>query len=134
MKKDFDDWNILKKSTEIKKIVVGVHERELWWITFGLNIGVEIDGKHENYERPAIVIKKFNNDMIWILPTTSQSKDNRFHQKFSFNNQDYFAALTQIRTVSTKRLLRKSGMISKEDYSAIIKRMQYFFQVHETPQ
>src|SRR4051812_46528169 len=102
MQKDFDTWNSVKKQTDRKEIVAGVHERELWWVSFGLNIGVEMHGKHDNYERPAIVIRRFNSNMIWVLPTTSQYKNQDFHAKFMFNGQEYFAALTQIRTISTK--------------------------------
>ena len=133
MLKDFDTWNIVKKRTDQKEILVGVHERELWWVCFGLNIGVEIDGKHENYERPAIVIRKFNNDMIWVLPTTSQRKNTTFYEKFVFNGQDYYVALTQIRTISTKRLLRKSGMVSKADFNMLVERIKGFFYMYETP-
>ena len=133
MEKDFDKWNDVKKQTNKKYIIPSAHERELWWVCFGLNVGVEIDGKHENYERPAIVIKKFNNEMIWVLPTTAQDKGAKFHQKFNFGDQEFFVALTQIRTISTKRLLRKSGMISKTDFDLIIKRICVFFQTHKDP-
>ncbi len=134
MEKDFDHWNCVKKETNKKDIITGVHERELWWVSFGLNIGVEIDGKHETYERPAIVIKKFNNDMLWVLPTTSQYKSKKFHEQFLFDNQPYFVALTQIRTISTKRLLRKSGMISKTDFYKIMKRVVGYLHTYEDPQ
>ncbi len=133
MQKDFDRWNHIKKSTDLKVDYLGVNEREVWWISLGLNIGVEADGKHEEFERPVLVIKKFNRQMVWILPITSQVKDNRFHEKFLFEEQTYFIALTQIRTVSTKRFLRKSGMISREDFEIIRKRMISFLQTNESP-
>lgn len=133
MEKDFNRWNEVKKLTNIREVVVEAHERELWWVSLGLNIGVEIDGKNEKYERPVIVIKKFNNEMLWVLPTTAQIKSRKFHELFTFNQEEYFVALTQIRTISTKRLLRKSGMISKEDFSRVIKRLKEYLKMNETP-
>jgi hypothetical protein len=43
MQKDFDLWNIEKKTLHQKLEVIGVHEREIWWVSFGVNVGVEIE-------------------------------------------------------------------------------------------
>ena len=133
MDKNFDDWNALKKKTEIKRQLLDISEREIWWISFGLNVGVEIDGKHQDYERPAIIIRKFNQHMVWVLPTTSQAKNQKFHEKFSFGDKIYFAALTQIRTMSTKRFLRKAGMVPRADFEKIKKRVVEFLYTNEDP-
>lgn len=133
MQKDFDMWNKLKKITERSNKLLDIHEREIWWISFGINIGVEIDGKHQDYERPAVIIKKFNQHMVWVLPTTSQIKDLKFHEKFSFGDEVYFVALTQIRTVSTKRFLRRSGMVPKDEFEKIKERVIRFLITNENP-
>ena len=133
MQKDFDSWNRLKKVTDSKEDNIDVHEREIWWVTLGLNIGVEINGKSQEFERPVLVIKKFNRQMVWVLPTTSQTKDSKFHEKFIFENCEYFVTLTQIRTVSTKRFLRKSGMIPIKDFEIIKERIIQFLQTNESP-
>lgn len=133
MSKDFDEWSKVKKLTNDKPETFGVHEREIWWISFGVNVGVEIDGKNPNFERPALVIRKFNREMVWVLPTTLQEKDKKFHEKFSFDGRDYFVVLTQMRTISTKRFLRKIGMIPREDFERIRFRMAGFFKKDENP-
>ena len=133
MQKDFDKWNEFKKVTELRKDGFGVHEREVWWVSLGLNIGVEIDGKHGEFERPVLVIKKFNRQMVWVVPTTSQLKDLRFHEKFLFQNREYFAAVTQLRTISTKRFLRKAWTISNNDFDMIIRRIVRILQTNEDP-
>lgn len=54
--KDFDNWNILKKKTEEKNrpsILLG----DVFWCRFGINIGTEYDGKHDDFVRPVIIIK-----------------------------------------------------------------------------
>lgn len=119
MNKDFDSWNIKKKSIHTSSDVIGMHEREIWWVSLGANIGVEIDGKQITFERPILVLRKFNNQMVWVLPITSQTKDSMFYHRFTFGSVDFFVALTQIRTISTKRFLRKIGMMSNEDFMSI---------------
>ncbi len=119
MEKDFDAWNRVKKSTEQRDEALGTHEREIWWISLGVNIGVETDGKNEYFDRPVIVLRKFNRLMAWVIPTTKQVKDERFYQKFSFESSNYYAALTQMRTVSTKRFLRKVGTLKEDDFIRI---------------
>lgn len=116
MGKAFDQWNEVKKFVHAKPDNFGVHEREIWWTSFGVNIGVEIDGKHEGFERPALVLRKFNRQMVWVLPITTQGKDSRFYEKFLFGGKEYFIVLTQPRTVSTKRFVRKIGMMSQGDF------------------
>lgn len=128
MMKDFDEWNKLKKHVNAKPDNFGVHEREIWWASFGVNVGVEIDGKHKVFERPALIIRKFNRQMVWVLPTTSVSKNERFYEKFLLNSTEYFAVLTQLRTVSTKRLVRKIGMMPKSDFQRIMTRVSEFLK------
>lgn len=133
MQKDFDTWNDMKKFTDGRPDNFGVHEREIWWTSFGVNVGVEIDGKNKYFDRPALILRKFNRQMVWILPTTRQVKDEKFHEKFSFDGATYFVAITQIRTVSTKRLLRKIGMVSQEDFDRVKARVIGFLQTNEDP-
>lgn len=133
MEKDFDRWNKVKKVTDTKPDNFGVHEREIWWMSFGVNVGVEIDGKNQYFDRPALILRKFNRQMVWVLPTTQQSKDERFHEKFSFEGGTFFVALTQIRTVSTKRFLRKIGMLSQDDFSRVKARVIEFIRENENP-
>lgn len=137
MEKDFDRWNEIKKSVHAGLDHFGVHEREIWWLSVGVNVGVEIDGKHGKFERPALVLKKFNRQMAWVLPTTTRGKDARFYEKFSFGGKEYFAVLTQLHTVSTKRFIRKIGMMPQSDFARISASMARFFQEHkinESPQ
>lgn len=121
----------MKKLTDDKRVNFDVHEREIWWMSFGINVGVEIDGKNEYFDRPALVLRKFNRQMVWILPTTQQVKDERFYEKFSFGSDTFYIVLTQIRTVSTKRFLRKIGMLSQADFDKIKIRVIDFVQKNE---
>ena len=77
MEKDFDRWNEKKKYTHKREFADHVHEREVWWSALGVNIGVEIDGKHENFERPVLVVRKFNNDFVSSCLLRQGSKKRR---------------------------------------------------------
>ena len=78
MNKDFKKWHDKKTHLHDKGSRVFFHEREVWWCTLGVNVGVETDGKHASFERPALVVKKFNADMFWGLPLTSRERSGKF--------------------------------------------------------
>ena len=56
--KQFDSWNEKKKRTDGKSIAEDFffHEREVWWCAVGVNVGTEVDGKNDDFERerPAV--------------------------------------------------------------------------------
>lgn len=118
--KDFDNWNKKKKIIDQKEIPDGMffNEREIWWGSLGLNIGYEQDGKNENFERPLLIIRKFNNDIVWALPLTTIAKDNKFHYKLKSSGS--FVILSQVRLVSTKRFLRLVETINENEFNEII--------------
>ena len=126
MEKDFDKWNQEKKVVDQKVINKDLffYPREIWWCAAGLNIGVEANGKHENFERPMLIIKKFNSEMVWVVPLTTQGKDNTYYYKLEHELIKSWVIISQIKTISTKRLLRKIGSISESDFEKIIARLQ----------
>ncbi len=74
----------------------------------GKNIGFEQNGSGNNFSRPLLVIKKFNNHMFWIVPLSSKQKKLDFYFNYVDNNgQKVSAVLAQLRLVSVKRLKRK---------------------------
>lgn len=121
MEKDFDKWNEIKKNTHNKNFDEYIHEREVWWCSLGLNIGSEEDGKNELFERPVLILKKFNRDMILVIPLSSKVKDNKYYINFSYNNEESSALISQIKLISTKRLLRKIRKMDSKTYKEILK-------------
>ena len=118
------EWTKIKIRLEKKnKGKIYFHEREIWWVNLGINIGFEQDGKHKNCERPALILKKFNKNLFWILPLSSRSKDNQYYLPFKYQEKgkikNGIVILSQIRTVSNKRLLRKIGVIPKNEFNII---------------
>ncbi|MFA5888713.1 MAG: type II toxin-antitoxin system PemK/MazF family toxin [Candidatus Paceibacterota bacterium] len=120
MEKDFNSWNEEKKQTDKKEEPIIFYEREVWWCITGVNVGVEIDGKHELFLRPAVVIRKFNKNMALVVPTTNQDKNNKYYFLVSGEDEkSYNTCLSQIRSISSKRLFRKIGTVNEKDYNLL---------------
>lgn len=123
----FLSWTSLKIEKEMQNDPdFYFHEREIWWASLGVNIGFEQDGKHENFERPVLVLKKFNRFVLWIVPLTSTVKDDRHYFTIEYESKQYSVILSQLRLISSKRLLRKVRMVSKEEFTDIKNRIKGF--------
>lgn len=48
----------------------------------GQNIGFEQNGKGDNFVRPVIILKKFNKNMFFGIPLSTQIKDGKFYYYF----------------------------------------------------
>ena len=121
--KEFDKWNTSKKNTDTKVVSRDFYfyQREVWWCAVGVNMGVEVDGKHNDFERPVLVIKKFNGEMFWGVPLTTKERPQLLrveHEKGAS-----YANLAQLRVMSTKRLLRKIGMITEESFKEVLEKL-----------
>lgn len=119
MEKDFQNWCFLKKELNDKDIDIYFKKREIWWCSLGVNVGFEQDGKNNKFERPVLVLRKFNKDLLLVLPTTSQRKEGQYYYEFISNGKKYSVILSQLRAISSKRLLRKIRKISAEDFVKI---------------
>lgn len=118
--KNFDEWNELKKKLEEKEIDVVFKRGSIWWCSFGLNIGVEQDGKNEFHERPALVIRKFSKYSCLCVPLSSSNKNNPYYIKLDSSKYESYAIISQIRLVSTKRFLRKIETIDQKDLRLVL--------------
>jgi len=121
MDKDFDYWNKVKKKLHERELASGLYfkEREIWWSAIGINIGHEQDGKHNNFERPILVLKVFNRELLWALPLTSKNKDGKYYSQIFYLGESYSVILSQLRLISSRRLLRKIRTLAREDFLVI---------------
>lgn len=108
--KDFDSWNEIKKSIDAER---GGPDRfpkegEIWMSNLGKNIGFEQNGSGDNFSRPILVVKKFNNQMFWVIPLSTKQKNFDFYYNYlDPNNQRVSAILAQMKLMSIKRFKRK---------------------------
>lgn len=125
MEKDFNGWNLEKITIENRHEEILFHEREIWWCSLGINIGFDQDGKNDLFERPVLIIKKFNRDVLLALPLTRTNKTNKYYYSLAQNEEENSSViLSQIRLISSKRLLRKMRMVPGEEFQQIVKRLK----------
>jgi len=120
--KNFDEWNNTKKLLE-KNIenFLQINEKEIWWSSLGVNLGDEEDGKNSNFERPILIIKKFNNKVVWILPLSTQSGNPKYYFSLEPKETKSYVILSQLRLISIKRLRRMIRKISSKQFDEIRK-------------
>ena len=133
MTKDFQKWHVLKSKIHNHIIVPDFRERDVWWCSIGANVGVEEDGKHETFERPVLVVRKFNKEMFFGIPLTSRTKESIYHFSFSLHGQVSTAKLSQMRLWSAKRLVRRIGKVGEEQFHEIQKRIVGLFEKRNGP-
>lgn len=124
MEKDFDQWNKLKKNIDQKQAVPFCRVREIWWCSLGLNVGSEEDGKNELFERPVLILKVFNKEMIRIIPLTSKTAENPNSLMIYYQNRAGTVKISQLKTISTKRLSRKLCTLSDVQFINIINELR----------
>jgi len=79
MAKDFDRWNEAKRKIDRSHFTEFVHTREVWWCSLGVNVGTEENGNEEFFERPVLILNKFNSEMVLAIPMTTTVKRTPYH-------------------------------------------------------
>ncbi|MCX6713218.1 MAG: type II toxin-antitoxin system PemK/MazF family toxin [Candidatus Vogelbacteria bacterium] len=129
MEKDFDGWNEEKKKLEkIEPDTLPFHEREIWWCSIGINLGDEQDGKNELFERPVLILKKFNNKIAWVLPMTTRQKRGIYYYQLEHEGRIFSVILSQLRLLSIKRFRRYIRKISPHQFSLIQNKLADFIK------
>jgi mRNA-degrading endonuclease toxin of MazEF toxin-antitoxin module len=79
-----------------------VREKDLWWVSFGENVGSEINGKSDLYSRPAIILKKLAHGFFLVAPTTTKEHEGTWYTPIVYNDKKTYVCLHQIRTITTE--------------------------------
>jgi len=132
--KNFDDWNVKKQSlnNSLAKLPY-FKEREIWWLSIGVNIGYEEDGKHKDFLRPVLIMKKFNQNMFLGIPLSTKIKSNPYYIVITAQERTVSAMISQLRVFSSKRLLTRLGKLEKQYYVEIQRNVQRFFVLPPSP-
>ncbi len=94
-------------------------DREIWWCSLGLNIGYEENGKNQNFERPVLILKKYNRFILLAVPFTSKKKIGKYYHRSGYLGKNYYVILSQLRLISSKRLRRKIRILSQKEFFEI---------------
>lgn len=96
-----------------------VKERDLWWVSFGENIGSEMNGKSKLFSRPGVVVKKLSRGFYLVAPTTSRKKEGTWYVRIQQEGREIFICLHQVRTIDYRRLSTRLGVVDEEDFKKI---------------
>ncbi|MCL2869671.1 type II toxin-antitoxin system PemK/MazF family toxin [Candidatus Saccharibacteria bacterium] len=130
MKKDYDAWNKVKKTLEKREFIPEFNERDVWWCHIGTNLGFEADGKHSPFERPVLVLRKYNKELFFGLPLTSVNKNNQYYFQLTAAKVRGAVMLSQGRVLSGKRMSRKMYRLDGDIFLEIIATHEKLF--HKT--
>lgn len=120
MNKDFDAWNEEKKRINAARSQKLYKAGEVWWITFGMNIGHEQDGRAPSFNRPALIITAFNSETCLIVPLTTSPKRNRYYIAIgNIEGRKAAVNISQLRLIDTCRLNEKVCTLSRHQFSQI---------------
>ncbi|MCX6736247.1 MAG: type II toxin-antitoxin system PemK/MazF family toxin [Candidatus Parcubacteria bacterium] len=130
MKKDFQKWHARKEKLNEKENRLFFHVREIWYCSLGANVGFETDGKGEDFLRPVVIVRKFNNEIFWAVPLTKSKKPipkktEKYYFAFSFVPEvKSLAVLSQLRLVDASRLARHVGEINEAEFGELTKKLK----------
>jgi mRNA interferase MazF len=133
-KKDFDGWIEKKKQSHYRKTLPPMFkERDIWWVSVGVNVGFEEDGKNENFVRPVLVLKKFNREIFLGVPLSTKLKDNKYYVPITVTEKTVSALISQIRVFSSRRIWNKLAELDKGDYALVLEEIKKFFVLPFSP-
>lgn len=96
------------------------YEREIWWCKFGLNVGVELNGKGNGFVRPVLILKKFNKESIFAIPITTSTKRRPFSVGIGvITGKQSWALVSQGRMIDTRRMEEKITTLDIETFNKI---------------
>ena len=119
MSKKFSEWNELKIQLHNNSKEQYFKERDIFWVSIGVNIGYEQDGKGEIFSRPVLIVKKYGKNIFFGIPLSTQLKEGSFFFDFELDGQKSSALLVQARIYDAKRLENKIGKLSVEDFKRL---------------
>ena len=123
--KDYSKWHTQKTTINHDKDRPHFHEREIWFCSLGANIGFEQDGRGDEYLRPVVIVRKFNNQVCLAIPLTKNEKKGIHYFSFSYQNEFISTAiLSQVRLIDAKRLEYKSGNILESDFQQLKQKLK----------
>src|SRR5580698_4222524 len=103
MLKEFDRWNLEKQKIELNRRKP-YHEGEIWWCSFGINIGDEQEGVGQHFMRPVVILRKFNDNLFFGAALVGRKKEGEyFFSPGTIQDREATVVLSQVRTFDVKR-------------------------------
>ena len=119
MKRNYVGWYRVQADLEKKAVEQQFQAREIWWCALGANLGDEEDGKNDLFERPVLILRKYSKRLFLGLPMTSSAKRSKFYFPTLIDGVERSVMLSQGRTLSGYRLLRRIYKLNDNKFAEI---------------
>jgi mRNA interferase MazF len=116
--KNFEEWTALKVRLNEGETPT-FREREVWWCSVGVNVGYEIDGKNNLFNRPVLVLRKTSKQTFFGVPLTSKEKPAPWGIPVVLKGRTSHIILGQLRVFDAKRLNQVYGKVSDPEFEKI---------------
>ena len=91
-------WTKVKQKLDVSADNIYIRAGEIRWVSIGVNIGSEIDGKGSSFTRPCLILHVIGSSLALVIPFTSQKKANtQFYQHVQLGHFDSYLCLSQMR-------------------------------------
>ncbi len=127
MEKEFLSWHLIKKELHERKIRPFFNEMEVWFTFVGVNVGDEEDGG-DDFIRPVLIIKKFNQNLFWGISLTKTKRIGTYYLTFRLTSEseDSVAILSQFKLYDAKRLAYRIGAVAGDTMNDIKQKIRQF--------
>jgi mRNA interferase MazF len=112
--KDFNTWNTVKQRIHGDDRSITMRAGEIRWVSLGVNVGSEIDGKGVSFTRPALVVHVIGAHLALVIPMSTTTKEVPGHYPLFFKEQWVTLCFSQMKVISQKRVYSRLGKLSNE--------------------
>ena len=96
-------------------------EGEIFWVSVGMNIGQEQNGKGLNFTRPVLVVKGYNERLFFGLPLSNTKRRGPYYYPITLDGEERAILLSQGSKYDTARIIGHSiYSVSKEELEQIV--------------
>jgi mRNA interferase MazF len=119
--KEFDEWNDIKKNIDAHTHKPPLfNDREIWWCTFGVNVGSEVCGKNVFFRRPVLIIKKLSQTSFIGVPLSTKSNTGSWYVDVTHSDgMRNTANVAQARYIDYRRLDKRIGTLDSVDFARV---------------
>lgn len=125
--KNFEDWSFVKKRLDTEDRKVSIRSGEIRWMSIGINVGSEIDGKGVSFTRPGLIVHVIGSSLALVIPLTTKLKNIPGYFTFSLKDGAVSLCIHQIRILSQKRIFGRKGRISERRLFEVKNTVKDFF-------
>ena len=119
-RKRFATWMWVKHDLhESNHIPPLFKEGEVWWCHLGENMGVEINGKGNEFTRPMVILKKYDKYSFFGLPLSTKLKIGSWYEQVNFGGFTQTVNLVQGKAYDYRRFKEKMGELNLKEFNHV---------------